>query len=490
MTSHPFLDGTPKQLLIGGRWVDAQGGETFETRNPATGALLATIAAASAADVDRAVASAREAFETGPWPRFNPSERQRVLLRLADLLERDIELFAQLDTLEMGAPIRRTRGGAAMLVDLLRYYAGMARAIQGETATTADPSLFACTLREPVGVCGAIIPWNGPLWASILKLGPVLATGCTLVLKPAEVASLAPLLLGRLTEKAGVPAGVFNIVTGTGAIAGAALAAHPGVDKLSFTGSDATGRAVVAASAGNLKRLSLELGGKSPHIIFADADIPKAAAAAVVAAFGNSGQVCSAGTRLFVAREIHDDFTAEVARLAGELRIGDGMDIATDLGPLVSGRQLDRVCGHMDDARAAGAGTLSGGGRLTGDGYDAGFFFPPTVLTGATDDMRAVREEIFGPVLATLPFDDEAEVIRRANATPFGLGAGVWTRDVGRAHRMGRALRAGSVWVNCYNAIDPAVPSGGIKASGYGREYGRQHLEEHLQTKSLWIGID
>ena len=490
MTAHPFLDGAAKRLWIGGRWVEADGGATFETRNPATGALLATVAAAGSVDVERAVAAAREAFANGPWPRFSPSDRQRVLLRLADLLERDTELFAQLDTLEMGAPIRRTRGGAAMLVDLLRYYAGMARAIQGETATPSDPGLFACTLREPIGVCGAIIPWNGPLWASILKLGPVLATGCTLVLKPAEDASLAPLLLGRLAEEAGVPPGVFNIVTGTGAVAGAALAASPGVDKLSFTGSDATGRAVVAASAGNLKRLSLELGGKSPHIVFADADLAKAAAATVTAAFGNSGQVCSAGTRLFVERAIHDEFAAEVARLAAELRIGDGLETSTDLGPLVSARQLDRVCGHMDDARRAGAGVLSGGERLTGGLFDAGHFFPPTVLAGATDDMRAVREEIFGPVLATLAFDDEAEVTRRANATPFGLGAGVWTRDVGRAHRMGRALQAGSVWVNCYNTIDPAVPSGGIKASGYGREYGPHHLEEHLQTKSLWIGID
>jgi aldehyde dehydrogenase (NAD+) len=490
MTAHPFLDGAAKRLWIGGRWVEAEGGATFETRNPATDGLLATVAAAGSVDVERAVAAAREAFANGPWPRFSPSDRQRVLLRLADLLERDTELFAQLDTLEMGAPIRRTRGGAGMLVDLLRYYAGMARAIQGETATPSDPGLFACTLREPVGVCGAIIPWNGPLWASILKLGPVLATGCTLVLKPAEDASLAPLLLGHLAEEAGVPPGVFNVVTGTGAVAGAALAASPGVDKLSFTGSDATGRAVVAASAGNLKRLSLELGGKSPHIVFADADLAKAAAAAVTAAFGNSGQVCSAGTRLFVERAIHDEFAAEVARLAADLRIGDGLETGTDLGPLVSARQLDRVCGHMDDARRAGAGVLSGGERLTGGLFDAGHFFPPTVLAGATDDMRAVREEIFGPVLATLAFDDEAEVTRRANATPFGLGAGVWTRDVGRAHRLGRALQAGSVWVNCYNAIDPAVPSGGIKASGYGREYGPHHLEEYLQTKSLWIGID
>ncbi|RZF63273.1 aldehyde dehydrogenase family protein [Sphingomonas populi] len=490
MTPAVALAAAPRQLLIGGRWEDAAAGGTFESRNPATGDLLATLAEGRAEDIDRAVAAARAAFEGGPWPRFSPSDRQRVLLRLADLLERDAEIFATLDTLDMGAPIRRTRGGVAMLVDLLRYYAGMARSIQGETATPSDPAMFACTVREPVGVCGAIIPWNGPLWATVLKLGPVLATGCTLVLKPAEDASLAPLAFGRLVEEAGVPPGVFNIVTGLGRVAGAALAAHAGVDKLAFTGSDATGRTIVAASAGNLKRLSLELGGKSPHIVFADADIEKAAATAAIAAFGNTGQVCSAGTRLFVARATEADFAQAVAAAGAKLKIGNGLDETTDLGPLVSARQLERVCGHMDDARAAGATPLSGGARLGGGDYDAGFFFPPTVLAGATDTMRAVREEIFGPVVAILPFDDEAEVIARANDTPYGLGAGLWTRDIGRAHRLGRALQAGSVWVNCYNAIDPAVPSGGIKTSGFGREYGPNHLEEHLQVKSLWIATD
>jgi aldehyde dehydrogenase (NAD+) len=476
-----------RHLLIGGQWVAAASGETFETRNPATGELLAHVARGGAEDIDRAVAAARKAFESGPWPRFTPADRQALLLRLADLLERDAEAFARTDTQDMGSPIRHTRGSVAMLVDLLRYFAGVARTIEGTTNAPSDPALFACTVKEPVGVCGAIIPWNGPLWAAVLKLGPVLASGCTLVLKPAEDASLTPLMLGALALEAGVPDGVFNVVTGFGADAGAALAAHPGVDKIAFTGSEATGRRIVQASAGNLKRLSLELGGKSPNVVFADADLEKAARMAVVAAFANSGQVCSAGTRLFVERSVHRAFAEEVARIAATLTIGNGLAPETDLGPLVSARQLARVCGHMDDALGAGAQAISGGGRLTEAAYDAGFFFPPTVLVEARDDMRAVREEIFGPILATLPFDTEDEVIARANATEFGLGAGIWTGNLGRAHRMSRALKAGSVWVNCYNRIDPAVPSGGIKASGQGREYGRQHVEEHFQLKSIWI---
>jgi aldehyde dehydrogenase (NAD+) len=483
MTAAPGVE----TMLIGGDWVAAADGATFVTSNPATGEPIAQLPRGTAEDVDRAVAAARRAFEQGPWRRFGPAERQAVLLRLADLLERDAESFARLDTIEMGAPIRHTRGSVAMLIDLLRYYAGVARTIEGTTNTPSDPSLFACTVKEPVGVCGAIIPWNGPLWAAVLKLGPVLASGCTLVLKPAEDASLTPLRLAALALEAGVPEGVFNVVTGFGHEAGAALAAHPGVDKIAFTGSDATGRRIVQASAGNLKRLSLELGGKSPNLVFADADLEAAAQAAVVAAFANSGQVCSAGTRLFVQRSVHREFAQEVARIAATLKIGNGLDPDIDLGPLVSARQLERVMVHMDGAVAAGAQAISGGARLMGDAHAKGFFFPPTVLVEARDDMRAVREEIFGPILATLPFDDEAEVVARANATEFGLGAGLWTRDLGRAHRLSRALKAGSVWVNCYNRIDPAVPSGGMKASGQGREYGRQHVEEHLETKSIWI---
>lgn len=486
-TDHPFLTGRAKQLLIDGQWVDAVSGRTFESRNPATGALLATIAEGDAADIDRAVAAARKAFESGPWPRFTPAERQAVLLRLADMLEARRDEFALLDTLDMGGPIRRTRGAIGLLTGVLRYFAGMACAIQGATPQPSMPDMFVATVKEPVGVCGAVIPWNGPLWASVLKVGPVLATGCTLVLKPAEDASLTPLRFGELCLEAGVPSGVINVVPGFGATAGAALAAHLDVDKMSFTGSDTTGRKIVQASAGNLKRLSLELGGKSPHIVFADADISAAAPAAAIAAFGNSGQVCSAGTRLFVERSIASAFAEAVAEAAAAMRIGNGIEETTDLGPLVSARQLARVSGYLEGARAAGAGIVCGGERMAGAQWDDGFFVPPTVLTDVDDDMAVVREEVFGPVLSVLPFDTLDEVIGRANATPFGLGAGVWTRDIAKAHRMGKALRAGSVWVNCYNTLDPAVPAGGYKASGYGREYGPNHLEEHLQTKSLWI---
>ena len=484
---HPFLGKPRQQLLIGDRWVDAASSRSFESRNPATGALLTMLAEGDAVDIDQAVGAARRAFEQGPWPRMTPADRQMLLLRIADLLEARTESFALLDTLDMGKPIRFTRGSIPLLTGLLRYFAGMARAIHGETPQPSIPGMFAATLKEPVGVCGAIIPWNGPLWASVLKIGPVLATGCALVLKPAEDASLAPLMFAELCLEAGVPPGVINIVTGLGATAGAALAAHRDVDKLSFTGSDTTGRKIVQAATSNLKRLSLELGGKSPNIVFADADLAEAAPAAAMAVFMSSGQVCSAGTRLYVERSVHDDFVAEVVRAGAGLRLGDGRSEESDLGPLVSARQLDRVTGYIDSGTREGARLMSGGARLTEVPFDNGFFMPPTVFAGVVDDMTIAREEIFGPVLSVMPFDDEEEVVRRANATPFGLGAGLWTSNLGRAHRMGRALRTGSVWVNCYNALDPAVPSGGYKASGWGREYGPNHLEEHLNVKSLWI---
>jgi aldehyde dehydrogenase (NAD+) len=474
-------------LLIGGQWIEPIGGRYFEAYNPATGELLAQVAEGDAADIDHAVTAARRAFEQGPWPRMTPSERQAILLRLADLLEREREDLALLDTLDMGSPIRHTRGSVGLLVDLLRYYAGMTRSIHGETAQTSIPDMFACTLKEPVGVVGAITPWNGPLWAAVLKVGPVLATGCTLVLKPAEEASLAPLRLGELALEAGAPPGVINVVTGFGETAGARLAEHPDVDKLAFTGSDETGQKIVRASAGNLKRLTLELGGKSPHVIFADADLDAAAPAAAMAVFANSGQICSAGTRLYVERKIHDDFVQAVARHGRGLRLGDGRDPATDLGPLVSATQRERVEGYLDGARADGAQVISGGDRPSDPALSGGYFVNPTVLAGVSDGMRVAREEVFGPVVAAMAFDNIDEVIARANASRFGLGAGVWTKDNATALRMGRALRAGSVWVNCYNALDPAMPSGGIKASGYGREYGRAHLDDHLNIKSLWM---
>jgi aldehyde dehydrogenase (NAD+) len=484
---HPFLDGTVKRMLISGQWVEAASGKTFESRDPATGELLARVAEGDAADIDRAVAAARRAFD-GPWRKVKPYERQQMLLKLADLVERHFEELSLLDTLDMGAPISRTLGNRRRVLGMVRYYAGMATALHGETIENSLPGeIFSYTLKEPVGVVGAIIPWNGPLGASIWKIGPALATGCTIVLKPAEEAPLTALRLGELILEAGIPEGVVNIVPGYGDTAGAALAAHHGVDKVAFTGSHLTGQKIIQASAGNLKRVSLELGGKSPDIVFADADLDTAVAGAGMAVFANSGQICSAGTRLFVERRVYDEFTGRVAEFGKGLQVGNGIDPKTQIGPLVSEQQLDRVTGYLSLGKEEGARPLSGGDRLTEGPLAKGYFVPPTVFADVRDDMRIAQEEIFGPVLSAIPFNDVDEVVQRANATPFGLGSGVWTRDVNKAHRLAKGIRAGSVWVNCYQAMDPAMPFGGYKMSGYGRESGLQHLEEYLNVKAVWI---
>ncbi|QHI97646.1 aldehyde dehydrogenase family protein [Xylophilus rhododendri] len=484
---HPFLDGRPKRMLIGADWVPAASGRTFESRNPSTGELLAVLPEGDREDVDRAVAAARAAFE-GPWSRFKPDERQALMLKFADLVDAHFDELAWLDSLDMGAPIRHTRGSRRHLVGLLRFFAGQATALYGQTAqTSVNGSMFAATLKEPVGVVGSIIPWNGPLWACIFKTAPVLATGCTLVLKPAEDAPLTPLRFAELALEAGVPPGVINVVTGFGRGAGAALAAHPGVDKVSFTGSVGTGQEIVRTSAGNLKRLSLELGGKSPHILFDDADVSRAAPAAAIGVFANAGQICSAGTRVFVQRGIYDEVVEAMARVGAGLKVGAGTDLASDIGPLISARQMERVLGYVDSAKEEGARLVEGGHRLDDP---AGFFVRPTVFADVADPMRIAREEIFGPVASVMPFDTLDEVVRRANDSPFGLGAGVWTRDVGRAHAIARRLQAGSVWVNCYNQMDPSMPFGGYKTSGYGRESGVQQLDEYLNVKGLWIQHD
>lgn len=482
-----FLNGKTKQLFIDGKWVDARSGKVFETHNPATGVLLAQVAEGDATDIDLAVAAARKAFE-GPWSRFKPAERQLLLLRLADLVEKHIDELATLDTLDMGAPIARTLGNRQRAVGMLRYYAGQATLIHGETIENSLPGeIFSYTLKEPVGVVGAIIPWNGPLTATIWKIGPALATGCTIVLKPAEEAPLTSLRLAELCEEAGVPPGVVNVVPGFGETAGAALASHMGVDKVAFTGSHLTGQKIVQASSANLKRVSLELGGKSPDIVFADADLDAAVPGAAMAVFANSGQICSAGTRLFVERKVYEDFTQRVADFARSLKVGNGLDPQTQIGPLVSSEQLERVSGYLALGQKEGARALSGGARVAEGDLAQGFFVPPTVFADVKDEMRIAREEIFGPVLSAIPFDDIDEVIARGNRTDFGLGSGVWTRDVSKAHRLAKGLRAGSVWVNCYQAMDPAVPFGGYKMSGYGRESGPHHVEEYLNTKAVWI---
>lgn len=484
-----LLDAPEQDMLIGGRRVAAASGKRFETRNPATGELLAMVAQGDAEDVDRAVKAARAALE-GPWRRMKAAERQRIMLRLADLVEAHYDELAMLDTLDLGAPLSRTVLGKTRAAALLRYYAGQATLIAGDTLNNSAPGdVLSHTLKEPVGVVAAINPWNGPVGMAVWKTGPVLASGCTLVMKPAEQTPLSALRFAELCLEAGVPEGVINVVTGLGD-AGAALSAHPGVDKIAFTGSTGVGEKIIKAAAPTMKRVTVELGGKSPNIVFADADLDKAVPAAAMAVFANSGQICSAGTRLFVQSSIREEFMERLAAFTHTIRVGDPLDPQTQIGPVVSAPQMDKILGYIDGARSEGAQALVGGARLAGPGYDDGFFVAPTIFTDVQDGMTIAQEEIFGPVLSAFSFDTAEEVLERANATPFGLGSGVWTRDLSTAHRMARGIRAGSVWVNCYQMLDPGVPFGGFGVSGFGRESGPHHIEEYLETKAVWINLD
>jgi aldehyde dehydrogenase (NAD+) len=485
-----FLEDGPKRLLIGGSWVPASSGRIATSINPANGRVIAEVAEADADDVERAVNAARGAFE-GSWRRVSPAERSRLIGRLADLVEAHVDELALIETLDMGAPVARARGAVLAGLARLRWNGTQAMTIRGETPQNSLPGDFLTyTIKEPIGVVAAIIPWNSPVASTLWKLGPVLASGCTVVLKPAEEAPLTPLRLAELCLEAGVPEGVVNVITGAGEVVGAALAAHPWVDKVAFTGSLATAQHIVRASAGNLKRLSLELGGKSPNIVFADADLGLAAMGAADAVFPNSGQICSAGTRLFVERAIYDEFVERVAAASRALRVGDGLDPDTDIGPLVSQAQLARVLGYLETGHREGARAASGGARISDPEHESGYYVAPTVFRDVTDGMTVAREEIFGPVLAALPFESIDEVAQRANGIPTGLAAGVWTRDGAKAHRLARELRAGTVWLNCYRVMDPAMPFGGYGVSGYGREGGIQHLEEYLQVKSVYAKLD
>lgn len=482
----PFLAGASKKLLIDGEWTAAASGLEIETFNPATGKVIAKLARGDAQDIDRSVRAARKALE-GEWGAWKPYDRQRLLMRVHDLVEKHFDELSRLETLDMGAPLSRTRGLKAWLSQALMFYATQTVNTSGDTLQNSLPGNFTTyTVKAPVGVVGGIIPWNGPLISQWWVLGPVLASGCTLVLKPAEDASLSVLRMAELLLEAGLPRGVVNVVTGLGPEAGAALAAHPGVDRVAFTGSTETGRKIVAASGGNMKRLQLELGGKSPDIVFADADLEAAVPGAAMAAFNNSGQICFAGTRLFVQKSIHEEFVARLAAFSKTLRVGDGMDPETQLGPLISKSQLDKVMRYVDIGSREGA-TLAAGGRRLAGGLSEGYFVEPTIFSGVSNDMTIAREEIFGPVISVIPFDDADQALALANDTDYGLGSAVWTQSTNVMLKMTNGIKAGTVWVNCYGALDPSVGFGGYKMSGYGSKGGPQHIEGYLYQKVVYI---
>ena len=486
----PFLSGT-KQLLIDGQWQNAVDSTSFEVINPATTNAIANVAHGKAADIELAIQAARKAFDSGPWSKMGPSQRGKLIWKIGDLIEQHTEELAQLETIDNGKPYAVAKAADIPLAaDIFRYMAGWCTKIEGNTIPIDVPytpatQYHAFTLKEPVGVVGQIIPWNFPLLMAAWKLAPALAAGCTIILKPAEQTPLSALRLGELIQEAGIPDGVVNIVTGFGD-AGAALAADDRVDKVAFTGSTEVGKKIVQAAAGNLKKVTLELGGKSPNIILKDADLDSAITGAANAIFFNHGQCCCAGSRLYVASEIFDDVCSGVSEQAKKISLGDGFDETTQMGPLVSKEQFDRVTGFLDRGCNSGAEAVCGGDSPSNL---EGYFVNPTLLVNTDESMEVVKEEIFGPVVVAMPFDNSADLIQRANDTTYGLAAGVWSKDITAAHRIAKAVRAGTVWINCYNIFDSALPFGGYKQSGWGREMGHEALNNYLETKSVVVSI-
>jgi aldehyde dehydrogenase (NAD+) len=477
----------PGRLLIDGQWSD--GSKTFGTINPATGEVLTQVVDASASDVDRAVDAARRAFDgnSRPWRKMPASERGRLIWQLADLVATHIDELAELETLDNGKPIFESRNvDMPMVVDVLRYYAGWATKIHGETVNTFD-SAFTYTLREPVGVVGLIIPWNFPLLLASWKLGPALACGNTIVLKPAEQTPLTALRLGELAAAAGIPAGVLNIVTG-GSGTGEAMVQHPGVDKIAFTGSTSVGKEIMRNAADTLKRVTLELGGKSPNIVFADSDIDNAVKGAISGIFYGKGEVCNAGSRLFVESRVQDEFVEKLVARANKMVPADPLDPKTRMGAIVSQEQMQTVLSYIEAGKSEGAKLIAGGNRVSVDG-GKGFFVEPTIFAGVSNDMKIAQEEIFGPVLAVLTFEDVDQVVELANRNQYGLAAAVWTRDVKKAHQVSRQLRAGTVWINTYGLMDASLPFGGYKSSGFGRELGKAALEHYTEIKTVWLNM-
>jgi aldehyde dehydrogenase (NAD+) len=479
-------------MYIGGEWVDAASdARTLETINPATGEVLTTIPAANAADVDRAVQAARTAFDepNGVWQKMSASDKGRLLNRIADLIEQNIDELAEIETLDNGKPIFESRYvDLPTVADVFRYYAGWATKITGDTINSRA-NAFTYTLREPVGVVGAIVPWNFPLLLASWKLAPALACGCTVVWKPAENTSLSAIRLMELMVEAGVPPGVVNLVTGEGPVAGAAVVSHPGVDKVAFTGSTRVGKEVMKSAADTMKRVTLELGGKSPNVVFADANMDEAVRGAQTGIFYGKGEVCAAGSRLFVERKVHEELVNKLVEKVKKLRPADPLDPKTRLGAIVSERQMNTVLKYIESGKEQGAKLVSGGNRADVNGSGKGYFVEPTIFDDVKNDMCIAQEEIFGPVLSVIPFDEIEEAGSLANANMYGLAAAVWTNDIRKAHNFARRVKAGTVWVNAYNLFDPALPFGGYKQSGFGRELGASAIEHYTETKSVWVSL-